>query len=113
MSATHITHIGTSADPIEYLLTRKGEHAAGTAPSRWDCTDHGPLTTAEALDVLRTHGGCGPECRISRTARKIRARLIDAPTVRASVARVSTFYTPEVRARLIDASTVRTLKAVK
>lgn len=28
MSTTHITHIGTSADPIEYLLTRKGEHAS-------------------------------------------------------------------------------------
>ena len=53
----------------------------------WDCTDPGALTIAESRNVLTTHGKCGPECRISRTARKTLARLVDAPTVRASIAR--------------------------
>jgi len=82
--------------PIAYLLTSKAERAlAGDyhpmseewVPSMWACADSGPLTPAEAADVLRTHGQCGAECRIGRTARKVRARLIDAPTVRTSAFR--------------------------
>jgi hypothetical protein len=118
------THIGTSADPITYLLTAKGERAAVPAP-RWDCTDHGPLTVAQALDVLRTHSTC--DCRISRVARKVRAQVIDAPTVRSqtprTARRVRDFYPAtsgddgemlarRVRARLIDAPTVRAIRIV-
>lgn len=120
------THIGKSADPIEYLLTRKGESATNAPASQWDCTDHGPLTVAQARDVLRTHGECG--CRISRTARKVRARMIDAPTVRSQVPgkaqRVRSFYPAtsgddgemlarRVRARLIDAPTVRMIREAR
>lgn len=76
------THIGAPADSVEYLLTPKGERAMNTTVSQWDCTDHGPLTVRQALDVLNTHGSHGRECRISRTARKVRARVIDTPTVR-------------------------------
>jgi len=120
------THIGTSADSISYLLTPKGERANGPA-TRWDCTDHGPLSVAQAVDVLRTHGGHGPECRIGRTARKVRARVINAPTVRSQMPRkaqrVRDFYpvtsgddgemlARRVRARLIDAPTVRAIRIV-
>jgi hypothetical protein len=117
------SHIGESADPISYLLTPKGERATGPA-SQWDCTDHGPLSVAQARDVLRTHNTCGKECRISRTARRVRARVIDAPTVRTRKAqRVRDFYpvtsgddgemlARRVRARLIDAPTVRTIRIV-
>lgn len=79
--------------PIGYRLTGKGVLAArghhpmadNWVPSPWDCRDSGPLTPAEAADVLKTHGpghDCDAECRIGRTARKVRARLVDAPTVR-------------------------------
>lgn len=67
---------------IAYSLTSKAERALG----QWDCTDHGPLNVTEAMDAYRTHGEHGPECRIGRAARKVRARLVDAPTVRASIA---------------------------
>jgi hypothetical protein len=80
--------------PIAYLLTHKGEAALSFhpmsddfVPSVWDCKDAGPLTVAEATNVLSTHGKCGADCHISRTARKVRARLIDAPTVRAKAFR--------------------------
>ncbi|MBF6358448.1 hypothetical protein IU449_28535 [Nocardia higoensis] len=83
---------------IPYLLTEKGRKAKtrtlGYHPmtddwriSPWDCADPGALTPAEAANVLTTHGDCGPSCRISVTARKVRARLIDAPTVRTSAFR--------------------------
>ena len=120
------THIGKATDSIGYLLTPKGERATGPA-SRWDCTDHGPLSVAQALDVLHTHSTCGKECRISRTARRVRARVIDAPTVRSQMPRkaqrVRDFYpvtsgddgemlARRVRARLIDAPTVRAIRVV-
>lgn len=76
-------------NPIPFQVTPKGQRAA--LGRRWDCTDHGPLTVAEANDVLITHGSCGAECRIGRTARRVRALFIDAPTVRASVARPKQF----------------------
>ena len=50
----------------------------------WACNDPGRLTVAEAKNVLSTHGQHGPDCVISRTARKVLARLVDAPTVRTS-----------------------------
>jgi hypothetical protein len=120
------THIGKATDSIGYLLTPKGERETVPA-SRWDCTDHGPLSVAQAMDVLRTHSACGKECRISRTARRVRARVIDAPTVRSQVPgkaqRVRDFYpvtsgddgemlARRVRARLIDAPTVRAIRIV-
>lgn len=84
--------------PIPFRLTRKGWGTKGYhpmsddwVPSPWDCSDSGALTVRESLTVLREHATCGPECHISRTARKVRARLIDAPTVRSSV------YTRAVR----------------
>lgn len=49
----------------------------------WQCSYPGRLTIAEARNVHRTHKGHGKDCRIERTARKMLARLIDAPTVRA------------------------------
>lgn len=102
-----LTHIKARAQqlakpesPIPFQLTDKGvekgkaKRTLGYHPmtddwriSPWDCKDPGPLTVAEALNVLTTHGDCGDECRISRTARKVRARVIDAPTVRAKAFR--------------------------
>ena len=49
----------------------------------WQCSYPGRLTLAEARNVLAEHEGHGKDCRIARTARKTRARFIDAPTVRA------------------------------
>lgn len=84
--------------PITYALTGKGKRAElsyhpmsdNFVPSVWDCADAGPLTMSEANSVLTSHGTgkgkCGSDCRISRTARKVRALQIDAPTVRALVA---------------------------
>jgi len=81
--------------PIAYLLTAKGKRATTTRTlgyhpmtddwriTPWDCTDPGRLTIAEARNVLETHGKCGSGCYISRTARKVLASRIDAPTVRA------------------------------
>lgn len=85
-------------NPIAYRLTGKavlagrGNHPMSDnwEPSVWDCRDSGPLTPAEAADVLTGHGpghDCDDECRIGRTARKVRARLIDAPTVRTAAFR--------------------------
>jgi hypothetical protein len=37
----------------------------------WDCYDPGPLTLAEARNVLKSHSQCGTECVIGRTARTI------------------------------------------
>ncbi|MEV0344058.1 hypothetical protein AB0H49_34115 [Nocardia sp. NPDC050713] len=81
--------------PIPFALTAKGKRVIAfhpiddqMKPSPWDCADAGPLTVAESAEVLTTHGQCGSECRISRTARKVRARLIDAPTVRAHTIRI-------------------------
>lgn len=80
---------------IPYLLTRKAEHALSHhpmsedwVPSPWDCADPGPLTVTEATEVLADHEHCGPSCRISRTARKVRATWADAPTVRARAVRL-------------------------
>lgn len=41
--------------------------------SPWACNDPGPLTRAEALNVLTTHGKCPVTCLIARTARKVLA----------------------------------------
>ncbi|MGW0163540.1 hypothetical protein ACWDUN_29885 [Mycobacterium sp. NPDC003323] len=54
----------------------------------WDCTDPGRLTVAEARNVMESHGKCGSDCLISRTARKVLASRIDAPTVRAKAFRI-------------------------
>jgi hypothetical protein len=48
----------------------------------WECSYPGRLTVAEARNVLATHKDHPPSCRIGRTARKVLARLVDAPTVR-------------------------------
>lgn len=87
--------------PIAYQLTEKGKRAKartlGYHPmtdewriSPWDCADPGRLTVAEARNVLTQHGPdkCGQVCTITRTARKVMARLIDAPTVRAKAFRI-------------------------
>ena len=78
---------------IPYLLTRKAERTLSfhpitddMVPSPWDCADAKPLTASEARDVLTMHGK--HTCPVSRTARKELARLIDAPTVRASAFRL-------------------------
>lgn len=49
----------------------------------WDCSYPGRLTIAESRNVLKTHEAHGKTCRIRRTAKRVLARLIDAPTVRA------------------------------
>jgi hypothetical protein len=49
----------------------------------WECSYPGRLSIAESRNVLRTHDIHGKSCRIRRTAKRVLARLIDAPTVRA------------------------------
>lgn len=78
--------------PIPYELTGRALLAAhpvtdALVPSVWDCADTGGLTVREALDVLHGHDRCGPRCEIAKTARRVRARVIDAPTVRTAAHR--------------------------
>lgn len=49
----------------------------------WDCSYPGRLTVAESRNVLKTHDVHGKPCRIRRTAKRVLARLVGAPTVRA------------------------------
>lgn len=80
--------ISDLAERIAYVLTEKGRRPVRTLAYHplsddwrvfpWDCRDPGSLTEAEACNVLGTHGACGPECRISRTARNMAGAGRDA-----------------------------------